>query len=332
MNFLFDVINHISGYTEKYYEETAERMTHDDLVRKYRTERDRFQGKDINQSKLLGDRYPHSLLVLEGVQELLQMPGSEVKVGGFTEKQESQFALPVNQTRSLAREYLDALLLRMQTSNADWYRNHFPVVFETNKSHYFGEKIYDDGNLSEFAFPTFEYGVAISGGGLAPQPFETSDKVEQLRHIFNKDQIDSMERKLGRSIYLTHIFTELVKARKGDQSFIELLELTDPAFNKIKLEYEHRLNKLYTHPLLGDLLDSGEIDFALLSALSELSRIFTNSPHAVLNPNSNDEAVALVTDASTPLGRIFQAMLDLNILYKSKHFDLLYVEHSFYVH
>lgn len=278
MNFLFDVINHISGYTGKYYDETKELMSHDDLVRKYRAERDKYEGKDINQSNLLGDKYPHSLLVIEGVHELLQMPGSDIKVGGFTEDRNLQFALPVHQTRSLASEYLDALLLRVQSANDDWYRNHFPVLFETNKSHYFGEKIYNQANLDEFSFPTVEYGVAISGGGIGPQPFETNDKVQQLKHIFNKDQIEAMERKLGRSIYLTHVFTELAKARKAEENFDSILQLTDPAFKRIKLEYEHRLNKLYTHPLLGDLLDSGEIDFALLSLLSELARVFTKNP------------------------------------------------------
>jgi hypothetical protein len=32
-------------------------------------------------------------------------------------------------------------------------------------------------------------------------------------------------------------------------------------------EFENRLNKLYTHPLLGDLLDNGKIDFIILNYL-----------------------------------------------------------------
>lgn len=182
------------------------------------------------------------------------------------------------------------------------------------------------------AFPTMEYAVAPGGNGVGPQPFETSDKVQQLKHIFTKDQIDAMEKKLGRSIYLTHVFTELLKNRKPDQNFDQLLKLDDPAFKKIKLEYENRLNKLYSHPLLGDLLDSGEIDFALLSMLEEISRIFNKYPGGLLNPNSTEHSRDMVTDESKPLGRMFQAMLDLNLLYKSKHMDILYVEHSFYVH
>lgn len=95
-SFLFDVINHISGYTEKYYKELKEHMSHDDLVRKYRAEKEQYEGSDINQSPLLGDRFPHSLLVLESVQVLLDMPGANIKVGGHTKKEEPEYAMPVN--------------------------------------------------------------------------------------------------------------------------------------------------------------------------------------------------------------------------------------------
>ena len=99
----------------------------------------------------------------------------------------------------------------------------------------------------------------------------------------------------------------------------------------IKKEFENRLNKLYTHPLLGDLLDSGEIDFAVLDILNELALVFTKTPHNILNPAVKEETLLNLSDATRPLGRLYQALLDLNILYKSKHYDLLYVEHSMYV-
>lgn len=78
---------------------------------------------------------------------------------------------------------------------------------------------------------------------------------------------------IGKSIYFTHIFTELVKARSHEQNFEDLLELKDPAFAQVKNEFTHRLNKLYTHPLMGHLLDSGEIDFVILSALEQLLKV-----------------------------------------------------------
>lgn len=83
-----------------------------------------------------------------------------------------------------------------------------------------------------------------------------------------------MVAKLGKSIYFTHIFTELVKARVGEkENFEDLLELKDPAFAQVKNEFINRLNKLYTHPLLGHDLDSGEIDYVVLNALEQLLKV-----------------------------------------------------------
>ena len=39
----------------------------------------------------------------------------------------------------------------------------------------------------------------------------------------------------------------------------------------------NRLNKLYTHPLLGDLLDNGNIEFAILDALEAFKKIKSNA-------------------------------------------------------
>jgi len=99
MNFFFDLINHIAGYTEKYYEELAEKVSHEDLVQKYRAEFIKYEDK-LSDSPLLGDKHLHCLLVLESCQELLKMrlPGSD------------------SGKDNLARNYLDALILRLIVS------------------------------------------------------------------------------------------------------------------------------------------------------------------------------------------------------------------------
>jgi len=137
MNFLFDVINEISGYTEKYYNESQELLNHEGLIAKYRKEKEKYDksNKNINESELLGDMYPHSLLVLESAHELLRMPGSKVAL----KVDKTEFGSPLTPTKSLAQDYLDALLLRVIPGTDNWYRNHFPVVLETNMSHYFNE-------------------------------------------------------------------------------------------------------------------------------------------------------------------------------------------------
>lgn len=74
--------------------------------------------------------------------------------------------------------------------------------------------------------------------------------------------------------------------------------------------------------MLGHLLDSGEIDFAVLNILEELYRCMQKG---VLNPNNSDYSQEFIrTDF------MMQALLDLNILYKSKYFDIMHLEHFAY--
>ncbi len=103
--------------------------------------------------------------------------------------------------------------------------------------------------------------------------YEKAAKSANLTHIFNKDQIDEINQSCGRSIYFTHVITELIKRRSEDQTLTEILQLNDTAFLKLKRQFEHRLNKLFTHHLLGDLLDSQEIDFAVMQILEQIVKV-----------------------------------------------------------
>jgi len=127
MNFLFDLINHASGYTHKYYDEHHQRLNTEQLIAKYRKEKKKFNEKSAAElsaeSEILGDKnYPHCLLVIEGAHQLYRM-----KSAGM-----------------LPSDYIDSLILRLNTGNSEWYRNHFPVILETNMSQYFNETIYND--------------------------------------------------------------------------------------------------------------------------------------------------------------------------------------------
>ena len=60
-------------------------------------------------------------MVIEGVDKLYRMRRPDAK-------------------QQLSSDYLDSLILRLQTGcSGEWYRNHFPVVVETNMSQYFNE-------------------------------------------------------------------------------------------------------------------------------------------------------------------------------------------------
>lgn len=64
-----------------------------------------------------------------------------------------------------------------------------------------------------------------------------------------------------------------MKNRTEQETFEDILSLKHPSFDRVRGEFEYRLNKLYSHPLLGDLLDSGEIDYAILDALEGFTKL-----------------------------------------------------------
>lgn len=84
--------------------------------------------------------------------------------------------------------------------------------------------------------------------------------------------MEEMSQRIGKSIYFTHLFTELVKSKDEKTTFTSLLKLDDEAFLQVKREFHNRLNRLFVHPSLGDALDSGEIDFMIMQILEELVR------------------------------------------------------------
>jgi len=120
-------------------------------------------------------------------------------------------------------------------------------------SQYFNEQIYNDMKQPEFTFPTIEF-----------NGYDTATKVAHLTHIFNRDQVEEIEKFAGKSIYFAHLITEILKRRSEEKTMSDVLKLNDSAFLKLKRQFENRLNKLFVHPLMGDLLDSGEIDFAVM--------------------------------------------------------------------
>lgn len=67
--------------------------------------------------------------------------------------------------------------------------------------------------------------------------------------------------------------TELIKRRSETDTLSEILKLNDTAFMKLKREFENKINKLFVHPLLGDLLDTEEIDFAIMQVLEEIVKV-----------------------------------------------------------
>ena len=152
-----------------------------------------------------------------------------------------------------------------------------------------------------------------------------------MKPIFNSDQMSEVDKKLGKSIYFLNIFTEyfyllislicrLVKARTENQSFEDVLALNHEAFDKVRNEFEYRLNKLYSHPLLGEMLDNGEIDYVILDVFEGLLK---NKKKTLYIGND----YGMQEFMKYP---IIRAMLDYNIVFKSKYYSEMNVEHQLY--
>jgi len=70
---------------------------------------------------------------------------------------------------------------------------------ESNRSRYFNETIYDEMQSSEFTFPTIEF-----------TGYDGKQLQDQLSHIYNKEQVEQVLNKVGKSVYLNHLFVESV--------------------------------------------------------------------------------------------------------------------------
>ena len=81
--------------------------------------------------------------------------------------------------------------------------------------------------------------------------------------------------------------------------------------------------------MLGEHLDNGTIDFVVRNVVEQLYRVSRKNA-AVLHTAKSDEVAMRWHDGSDPMGRVFQACLDLNIIYKSKYFDVFHTEHGLY--
>ena len=145
---------------------------------------------------------------------------------------------------------------------------------------------------------------------------------QKVSHIFNAEQVSLISDKLGKSIYFKHLFAELIKSRSVDETFTQLLEVRDdPVFSKIRRQYEHRLNKLFLHPSLGHLLDSGEIDFAVMQIFEQLVKTGRAGGSMALSFYARNELI---------VSPMFEALFDCNIIWKSKYYDYFALEHRLY--
>lgn len=75
------------------------------------------------------------------------------------------------------------------------------------------------------------------------------------------------------------------------------------------------------HPKLGHLLDTNEIDFSIMQIFEELIR----------SSNTQLEAGNVYANYEILHSPMFEALFDCNIIWKSKYYSYICVEHYFYI-
>ena len=117
--------------------------------------------------------------------------------------------------------------------------------------------MYDKLNLHSLQFPNLEF-----------MGYNETIRINQLKNIYNMDQIELMSTYFMNSPFLTHIFTN--KMLRSKESFSKELEnsVKDmPEFKRVRRMFDYKVNKTFSNPRVGYLLDSGEIDFTILHVL-----------------------------------------------------------------
>jgi hypothetical protein len=94
LNYFLDLINHCAGFSDKYYNESHKRIKNHELIEKYKKEKELHEATNFKDSELLGEKYPHCLMVIEGIQNLVRMPNAG----------------------NLPLDYFDTMILRLNVS------------------------------------------------------------------------------------------------------------------------------------------------------------------------------------------------------------------------
>jgi hypothetical protein len=230
--------------------------------------------------------FPHVLLGLESVQELFNMKCSEDR----------------------PRNYLHRIMLRLYNNSG--YRNHFPIVIETNKTHYFDRTIYHELWEFKYTFPTLIY-----------TPSQYYNQIEIiLDKTFNNFQKHYLTHFIGNSgVYFYKLFLEQLKA--NDPTKFTNLEIM---LEKEIKRFLFKINKFYLNPHMSSSLDKGLIDHEFFDAMKQwrhIYNVFSNAWIGIRRKLYDNQFIQL------PLTR---ALLEEGILFEHKYHKRVAMEHYIY--
>lgn len=229
LDYFLDVICFISGYHDKHIIENEIG----------------FKLDQANDIKMKYDIICQSVLVIESGHKLYEFCDCEDR----------------------GRTYLDHLILRLH--NHEGYRNHFPVIIESNDIYFFEIDLYSQLYDENYRFPTLYY-----------EPKQYLNNMSfQLDKIMNNSQKSIVMKLLGNSsIYYYDLFIETLLLY-GINSFESLINLSHDIFKKDQSILRYKINKLYLNKRLSDYLDDNTIDYIIADSLIQWNRIISQFPN-----------------------------------------------------
>mmetsp|Transcript_17043 Transcript_17043/g.19127 ORF Transcript_17043/g.19127 Transcript_17043/m.19127 type:complete len:640 (-) Transcript_17043:149-2068(-) len=192
-----------------------------------------------------------------------------------------------------ARKWVEMLFARLVSE--EYFREHFPVIFETTQSMYVTKNLHDDLQIIPGAVPAIEHIV-----------WDRPALCRAFSGIYNSGQMDGMFRYTGNNLRLIKLFTAALLQNKN-ASFNETLSLDTIEFEPDYRKFVNKVDSVYCRPEVAELVDNNQIDFALLALLQEFSTYLVHGEIFV----SEEIKVEMMEN------RLMQALCNAGVLYIS---------------
>lgn len=168
---------------------------------------------------------------------------------------------------------------------------------------YLNSQIYDDLNMLENAFPTLEW-----------KGIESKKQLDKLlEHIFNPSHIEMIVKHLGTGLHDIRVFTEgLIHSKASKPDFYTHLDCFGKEWDMEYAKFLSKIAEVYTRPEVLFLLESSELDWALMDALKNF--IKTDGQIMALGPIGEE-----IKQKS-----IIKAFFEVGLLYPEKHFSYVF--------
>eukprot|EP00340_Litonotus_pictus_P001740 CAMPEP_0170516388 /NCGR_PEP_ID=MMETSP0209-20121228/2614_1 /TAXON_ID=665100 ORGANISM="Litonotus pictus, Strain P1" /NCGR_SAMPLE_ID=MMETSP0209 /ASSEMBLY_ACC=CAM_ASM_000301 /LENGTH=425 /DNA_ID=CAMNT_0010801253 /DNA_START=918 /DNA_END=2195 /DNA_ORIENTATION=+ len=253
VEYLLDVVNYISGYHESQLQEESIGFSVEELdINKLNKEETEEHDKDNEETIEEFNSKIHkiqSVLVLESIQSISKYVDAEER----------------------ASNWIQHLILRLYNNTG--YRNHFPIIMETNNCYYYENEMYTDLWDHKWTIPALFY---------QPKQYILSVK-SYLDGFLNNSQREYIADLYKDSqIYYYDALAKSIQA-KGVQGFIESIQFKSDIHVQDYNAFKYKINSLYANPRLQKYLDSAKIDYIITDAINQWRKLISWDTEPELN-------------------------------------------------